>query len=112
MKSLMISETINELANTFAGEISTDSTQLCIYSTDASAYSERPMAVIWPKDRADLAAAVQFAAKHKIPLIPRTAGTSLAGQVVGRGIIVDISKHMTSILEVNQEEHWVRVQPG
>ena len=108
----MISETINELANTFAGEISTDSTQLCIYSTDASAYSERPMAVIWPKDRADLAAAVQFAAKHKIPLIPRTAGTSLAGQVVGRGIIVDISKHMTSILEVNQEEHWVRVQPG
>lgn len=112
MKSLMISETINELASFFAGEISTDSTQLCIYSTDASTYSERPLAVIWPKDRADLVAAVQFAAKHKIPLIPRTAGTSLAGQVVGKGIIVDISKHMTSILEVNTEEHWVRVQPG
>lgn len=112
MKPLMISETINELASSFAGEISTDTTQLCIYSTDASAYSERPTAVVWPKDRTDLVAAVQFAAKHKIPLIPRTAGTSLAGQVVGRGIVVDISKHMTSILEVNPQEHWVRVQPG
>ncbi len=108
----MIRETINELSKTLKGETSIDSTQLSIYSTDASAYSERPLAVVWPKDREDLVKVVQLAAKHQLPLIPRAAGTSLAGQVVGNGIVVDISKHMTAILEVNPQEQWIRVQPG
>jgi len=82
------------------------------YSTDASVYQERPLAVSIPKDKADLKRLIIFAAEHGITLIPRTAGTSLAGQVVGRGIVVDVSKHFNQILEVNVEERWVRVQPG
>jgi FAD/FMN-containing dehydrogenase/Fe-S oxidoreductase len=82
------------------------------YATDASVYQEKPVAVAIPKTIADIKRLVDFAYKSKLTLIPRAAGTSLAGQVVGNGIVVDISKYFTSILEVNQEEQWVRVQPG
>lgn len=82
------------------------------YSTDASVYQEQPLAVSIPKDTGDLKQLIAFAAAQGITLIPRTAGTSLAGQVVGRGIVVDVSKHFNQILEVNAEERWVRVQPG
>ncbi|HEY4785325.1 MAG TPA: FAD-linked oxidase C-terminal domain-containing protein, partial [Bacteroidales bacterium] len=60
----------------------------------------------------DIKKTIEFANQHKITLIPRAAGTSLAGQVVGNGLIIDISKYFTKILEINKEEHWVRVQPG
>ena len=60
----------------------------------------------------DIRELVRFAREDKLTLIPRTAGTSLAGQVVGSGIVVDVSKHMTEILEINEKERWVRVQPG
>ncbi|TRX56304.1 FAD-binding protein [Fulvivirga sp. M361] len=83
-----------------------------LYATDASAYRELPDAVAIPKSVDDLKLLITFANEHSIPLIPRTAGTSLAGQVVGKGIIVDVSKHFTDILEVNKEEQWVRAQPG
>jgi FAD/FMN-containing dehydrogenase/Fe-S oxidoreductase len=65
-----------------------------------------------PKTIPDIKLLIDFANHHKTTLIPRTAGTSLAGQVVGNGIIVDVSKHFTNILEINKDEHWVRVQPG
>ena len=55
---------------------------------------------------------IRFANQHRIGLIPRTAGTSLAGQVVGNGIVVDVSRHWNQILEINPDERWVRVQPG
>ncbi|WP_375447524.1 FAD-binding and (Fe-S)-binding domain-containing protein [uncultured Fibrella sp.] len=71
-----------------------------------------PLAVAMPKSVNDLKALIQLARQEKVSLIPRTAGTSLAGQVVGAGIVVDVSKHFTKILEVNPEQHWVRVQPG
>ncbi|MBN2614699.1 MAG: FAD-binding protein [Bacteroidales bacterium] len=83
-----------------------------MYATDASAYREVPLAVTFPKNKSDLKRLILLAWKQKVPLIPRAAGTSLAGQVVGSGIVVDISKHMTRILEVNEKEHWVRVEPG
>ena len=83
-----------------------------IYATDASAYQEMPLAVALPENEADLVALIRFANKHGVGLIPRTAGTSLAGQVVGSGIIVDVSKHFTEILEINESEGWVRCQPG
>ena len=83
-----------------------------LYATDASAYRELPLAVAIPTSVDDLKTLIRFARKEKTSLIPRTAGTSLAGQVVGNGIVVDVSKHFTQILELNTEERWVRVQPG
>ncbi len=94
------------------GDIFMDPSMLLLYSTDASAYKEEPIAVIRPKTNEDIQKVIIFCNQHKIPLIPRTAGTSLAGQVVGNGIIVDVSKYLTRIIEVNKEEHWVRVEPG
>lgn len=86
--------------------------QLLAYSTDASVYQEKPLAVAIPFNTADIQQLIVFANENKLTLIPRAAGTSLAGQVVGNGIMVDISKYFTKILEVNKEEKWVRVQPG
>lgn len=87
-------------------------TQLLAYSTDASVYQEKPLAVAIPANISDLQKLIRFANKHKVTLIPRAAGTSLAGQVVGNGIVVDISKYFTKIIEVNATEKWVSVQPG
>lgn len=103
---------LNELAATLQGELYIDSTHKTIYSTDASAYKEEPIAVAYPIDNQDLSAIVNFSKKYGLPIIPRAAGTSLAGQVVGNGIVVDISKHLTQILEINAKEQWVRLQPG
>lgn len=86
--------------------------QLMAYSTDASVYQERPLAVAVPVSVEDIKKLVHYASAHHITLIPRAAGTSLAGQVVGNGLVVDISRYFTRILEVNKEEKWVRVQPG
>jgi FAD/FMN-containing dehydrogenase/Fe-S oxidoreductase len=94
------------------GDLFTDRVHLILYSTDASDYRERPLAVAYPHHENDIRELVRFAAREHVTLIPRTAGTSLAGQVVGNGIVVDVSRHMTQILEVNEQEHWARVQPG
>lgn len=103
---------IEDLRREFKGEIFTDNAQRLLYATDASAYREVPAGVARPKDNSDLRKLISFANETKCPLIPRAAGTSLAGQVVGSGLVVDISRHMTQILEINTSEHWVRVQPG
>jgi len=117
MKALNRKEGLSELGNNLKGSFYHDEspehqTLLRAYSTDASVYQERPLAVAIPKDTDDLKRLIGFAQAHQVTLIPRTAGTSLAGQVVGRGIVVDVSKHFNQVLEVNVEEHWVRVQPG
>ncbi|KAA3440802.1 FAD-binding protein [Rufibacter hautae] len=83
-----------------------------VYATDASVYQEMPVAVAIPQTKEDLQKLIRFANEHHITLIPRAAGTSLAGQVVGNGLVVDISKYFTQVLEVNSQESWVRVQPG
>ncbi|MBS7566990.1 FAD-binding protein [Mucilaginibacter sp. Bleaf8] len=85
---------------------------LKVYATDASVYQEQPLAVAMPRNTEDIKQLILFANTHHLTLIPRAAGTSLAGQVVGNGLVVDISRHMTAILEVNEKEKWVRVQPG
>ncbi|MDR1006251.1 MAG: FAD-binding oxidoreductase [Bacteroidales bacterium] len=82
------------------------------YSTDASAYAEMPLAVCLIKDERDLPVLIDFAKKHNTTLIPRSAGTSLAGQVVGSGIVIDVSRYWNKILEINEQERWVRLQPG
>ncbi|GAB3508827.1 FAD-binding and (Fe-S)-binding domain-containing protein [Emticicia fontis] len=90
----------------------TDEAIRTVYATDASVYQEKPIAVALPKRVQDIRQLIHFANTNQLTLIPRAAGTSLAGQVVGKGLVVDISKNFTNILEVNREEKWVRVQPG
>ena len=107
-----MSEKLKALARTFAGELYDDKVTRTLYATDASAYREQPQAVALPKNVDDIKKLIQFAHDGKTSLIPRTAGTSLAGQVVGKGIVVDVSKYFTQILELNTTEKWVRVQPG
>lgn len=94
------------------GDIFTDKSQKLLYATDASAYRELPQAIVRPKDNQDIKTIIEFARKNNTSIIPRAAGTSLAGQVVGKGIVVDVSKYMTQILEINKDEKWVRVQAG
>src|SRR4051812_39194995 len=105
-------EKLRQLASELKGKLYFDDTMRILYATDASAYREMPLAVSIPKTVDDLKQLISFARKEKTSLIPRTGGTSLAGQVVGNGIIVDLSKNFTQILELNKEEQWVRVQPG
>ena len=105
-------ESLTNLAGEIEGELFIDEKMRILYATDASAYRELPLAVAIPKNVNDLQKLIRFANQNKTSLIPRTAGTSLAGQVVGNGIIVDVSKNFTQILELNTRENWVRVQPG
>lgn len=90
----------------------TDILHRTLYATDASAYREIPEAVTYPQSADEINELIRFAGSHGKSLIPRTAGTSLAGQVVGKGIVTDVSRHLTRITELNTEERWVRVQPG
>jgi FAD/FMN-containing dehydrogenase len=105
-------EALKQLGKQLSGDLFTDKTMRTLYATDASAYREMPLAVAIPKTTDDIKKLIAFAHQYKTSIIPRTAGTSLAGQVVGNGIIVDVSKYFTKIIELNKEENWVRVQPG
>ncbi len=105
-------EQLKRISDRFAGDILTDETSRLLYATDASSYRQVPLAVAFPKTTEDIQLLVAFAHQHKTSLIPRTAGTSLAGQVVGKGIVVDVSRYFNKILEYNDAEKWVRVQPG
>src|SRR5947207_13634306 len=91
---------LQQLARELEGELSFDKTMRTLYATDASAYREMPLAVAIPRSVADIKTLISFARTHHTSLIPRTAGTSLAGQVVGNGIIVDVSKNFTQIIDL------------
>lgn len=90
----------------------TDSLHKIAYATDASVYREIPYGVAYPETIEDVQELMRMTRERKTHLIPRAGGTSIAGQVVGSGIVVDISKHWNHILEINQEEQWARVEPG
>ena len=107
-----MNQRLKELSDQLEGELYVDDTTKILYATDASAYREMPLAIAIPKSVADLKKLIVFATTNHTSLIPRAAGTSLAGQVVGKGIVVDVSKNFTQIIELNKEELWVRVQPG
>jgi len=107
-----LNEKLSALSGQLTGELYTDDRMRILYATDASAYREMPLAVAVPKSTDDLKLLIDFARKNQTSLIPRTAGTSLAGQVVGHGIIVDVSKNFDKILELNTGEKWVRVEPA
>ena len=103
---------INVLAKALQGEIVTDDLSRIIYATDASVYRKKPLAVAYPKNAGDIQKLVQFASNKGVGLIPRTAGTSLAGQCVGDGIVVDVSRYLTEVLEIDPGNKQVTVQPG
>jgi FAD/FMN-containing dehydrogenase/Fe-S oxidoreductase len=107
-----IHEDLQALAGEFDGDIRTDRPFRLLYATDASAYRQVPVAVVSPRHAEDIRSLVLFAKKHNSSLIPRAAGTSLAGQVVGGGIVMDVSKYMNKILEINEDDRWIRVEPG
>lgn len=101
-----------ELSELIFGEVHFDNLHKSIYATDASVYRKIPLGVVYPKNNQDLKTLIYFATENKITLIPRAAGTSLAGQCVGDGLVVDVSKHFTKILDFNKETKTVTVQSG
>ncbi|MEM8906582.1 MAG: FAD-linked oxidase C-terminal domain-containing protein, partial [Bacteroidota bacterium] len=105
-------QVLDRLTQQLSGELHTGKLLRTLYATDASVYSELPLAVAIPKNKVDLQTLIAFAKAQGTSLIPRTAGTSLAGQCVGSGIVVDVSKHFNRILEFNAREAWVKVEPG
>jgi len=103
---------LQELASNLQGELHFDRTMRALYATDASEYQELPVAVALPRSDDDVRKLVRFANEHRIGLIPRTAGTSLAGQVVGSGIVIDLGRHLNRVLVLDPATRRVRVQPG
>jgi FAD/FMN-containing dehydrogenase/Fe-S oxidoreductase len=103
---------LERLATQLEGDLHFDATMRTLYATDASVYREMPQAVALPKTEYDICQLVRFAREHGTSLIPRAAGTSLAGQVVGGGVVVDISRYLTRIVEIDAAARRVRVQPG
>ena len=101
-----------ELKKRIEGEIRFDRYARLLYSTDASIYQIEPIGVVVPRHKGDVQAALEVANRLGIPLLPRGGGTSLAGQAVGHALVLDFSKHMQAVVEVNREEGWCRVQPG
>jgi FAD/FMN-containing dehydrogenase/Fe-S oxidoreductase len=95
-----------------AGEVRVDRYTRHLFSRDASMYSIEPLAVVFPRDAADVAAAVGVCARLRVPVLPRGAGTSLAGQTVGRAVIIDTSRHMDTLVELDPVGRTARVQPG
>ena len=100
------------LAGRLHGELHTGRTMRALYATDASEYEELPLAVALPRSEADVRELVAYAHQHRLGLIPRGAGTSLAGQVVGSGIVVDLGRHLSKIVSFDAATRRVRVQPG
>ncbi len=100
------------LKQSLDGDVFTDRVQKVIYATDASMYREIPQAVTRPKNKEDIRKIIRFAWQTGTSVIPRAGGTSLAGQVVGPGIVVDISKYLNKIGEINVDERWIEVEPG
>lgn len=109
---MVLQPQLQQLETELQGELYFDDLHKTIYATDASVYRKLPLAVCYPKDKNDIKKLILFAKNHKISLIPRTAGTSLAGQCVGDGIVVDVSKYFTKIIAFDEKYKTVTVQPG
>jgi FAD/FMN-containing dehydrogenase/Fe-S oxidoreductase len=112
LENMALNQHLKKLAESLEGTLLYDNLHKTLYATDASAYRIVPLAVALPKSVEDIVQLVKFAIENKTTLIPRTAGTSLAGQTIGDGIVVDVSKHFTQILAFDAEKKTVTVQPG
>jgi FAD/FMN-containing dehydrogenase/Fe-S oxidoreductase len=100
------------LAAAIGGEVRFDNLGRALYSTDASVYQIMPLGVVLPRTEADVVATVKLCSQFGVPLTARGGGTSQAGQCIGPGIVLDCSKYLSAILEINTQERWARVQPG
>lgn len=107
-----IGTSLQQLHQQLEGDFFSDALMKSLYATDASVYRKLPLAVAYPKSIQDLKVLIHFAQEHKTSLIARTAGTSLAGQCVGEGIVVDVSRYFTNIIRVDEKLRTVTVQPG
>jgi FAD/FMN-containing dehydrogenase/Fe-S oxidoreductase len=94
------------------GEVRFDKASRALYSTDASVYQIEPLGVVIPRSAEAVSRAVEIAARHGVPITPRGGGTSQAGQAIGAGIVLDTSKHLSRVLEINPDRRWARVEPG
>ena len=103
---------ISALERELSGEVRFDRASRILYSTDASMYQIEPVGVVLPRHRQDVLRVIRLAGEFGVPVLPRGGGTALAGQCVGPAVIMDLSKYMNQVLELNEEEGWVRVQPG
>ena len=102
----------SELSARLRGELHTDDLHRILFATDASVYRELPLGVAFPRDEADVVACIDFARTHALSVTPRAGGTSLAGQAVGGGLVVDVSRHLRDIIEINPEAGYAVVEPG
>lgn len=103
---------IAELRKRFRGDIRQDLASKILYSTDASIYQIEPAGVLIPRSRDDIQTAVELAARYRMPIVARGAGTSLAGQAIGEGLILDCSRWLDQILDIDREQRTARVEPG
>jgi FAD/FMN-containing dehydrogenase/Fe-S oxidoreductase len=112
LKTNITQEFIFDLQQAVKSQFKSDPLTRQLYSTDASCYQVVPAGVLIPRDVDDVIAAIEIANHHQVPLVPRGAGTSLSGQSIGPGLIIDHSRYIDRILEINPEESWVKVESG
>lgn len=103
---------VEELAHAIQGDVRSTPMDRALYSTDASSYQVIPSCVILPKDKTDIVTTMQIAHRRGASIVPRGGGTSLSGQTIGEGIVLDLSRHMNQVLGLNVRSKWVRVQSG
>jgi len=112
ISSVLISQLAAELEGCLDGEVRFDDMTRGLYSTDASIYQISPMGVVFPRTPADARAAIDVARRHRVPILPRGGGTSLSGQTVAAALVIDFSRFMNRILDIDVERRLVRVEPG
>ncbi len=105
-------ELAEQLRKRVSGEVRFDPFSRVLYSTDASIYQMEPVGVVIPRNTEDILAVMEIARDNRVPVLPRGGGTGLAGQTINHGIVMDFSKYMNQVVELNREESWVKVQPG
>src|SRR5436189_2473727 len=108
----MTDDLYQALKKRISGEVRFDRISRLLYSTDASIYEIEPIGVVIPRTHEDVFAAMEITRDFKVPVLPRGGGTSLAGQTVGEAVVLDMSKYLNKVLEVNTEERWAIVEPG
>ncbi len=103
---------INELRKQFTGDIRLDLSSKILYSTDASIYQIEPLGVVLPRTQDDLHSVVELAAKYRVPILPRGSGSSLAGQAIGEALILDCSRWLDDILNIDPDSKTATIEPG
>src|SRR5690348_4436733 len=112
LNSTQLEQLANSLKGQIDGDLYLDTHHPALYSTDASLYQIQPLAVVAPRSRDDVLVSLQAAREHRVPLVARGSGTSLSGQSIGAGIVLDFSKYLNRIIELDPRDQTARVEPG